>query len=153
MMKKIKYFTIPLSMLLTACSTTQLYEEFPATNGTMSQAYCTHNLWTDHALKYGKTASNIIIHENRSGYGSFYVFEEKGDEIVQINGTYGIFGKHEGDIDVRFYIPKDKPITPLSLVRLKLTKICASLPSATREEVYLPNTICTDLSGCKFRNK
>ncbi|PHM39107.1 hypothetical protein Xmau_03012 [Xenorhabdus mauleonii] len=102
-------------------------------------------------LKNGLAANNISIIESRAGKGAFYVFEKSGNEMVSARGTIGWFGKHEGNIDINFYIPEGKTSTKSTKRRLFLTKECAKIPSKEREKIYLQNIVCTDPSGCNFR--
>ncbi|HGN1707134.1 TPA: lipoprotein [Providencia rettgeri] len=151
-MKKI-IMAFLFSVILTGCNSNKLLEAFPASVGTESMAYCVQNTWTQDALDHNEKINNIVIIENRLGDGAFYVFEDNGVEIVSAKGTYGFIGKRTSDIDINFYIAEGKTETERTKRRLSLTKMCAKIPSEERKELYLKSIVCTDLSGCVFRNK
>ncbi|WP_409311002.1 hypothetical protein [Pectobacterium sp. B1J-3] len=151
MMKKI--FISLIIPLLASCSNNRLYDQFPATNGTIGMAYCVRGMWQADAIVNKVDTDAITLIENRSGMGSFYVYEHDGNEFVSIIGTNDFWGKNEGDIDVRFYVPKDKAISPLTKRRYDLTKMCAKMPTQEREKLFIPNVICTDQNGCDFRKR
>ena len=137
---------------LTACSSNQEVETFKGTPGTAGMAYCVKTLWQVDALVNKVPTTSVRILESRAGSGSFYIFDEKSNEMVAAKGTYGPgFGREREDIDVTFYIPKDKSLTDLGKRRLALSKQCAAIPTKDRAEEFLPNVICTDVMSCRFR--
>lgn len=148
-----KLFGLFIPFLLASCSNNKLYDQFPATNGTIGMAYCVRAMWQVDAMTNKVDIDVINLIENRSGAGSFYVYDNDGNEFVSIIGTYGLLGKNEDDIDIRFYVPKDKAISPLTKRRYDLTKTCAKIPTQEREKLFIPNVICTDQNGCDFRKK
>lgn len=151
-MKKI--FSIFLfSTIITGCNNSKLLDNFPASVGTQSMAYCVKDAWTKDALAQNESTNDIVVIENRIGDGAFYVFEDNGIEIVSIRGTYGFIGKRTSDIDINFYIAEGKLETERTKRRLALTKVCAKIPSQEREDIYLKTVVCTNLDGCKFRKK
>ncbi|CAM3252325.1 hypothetical protein SB6411_02345 [Klebsiella spallanzanii] len=138
---------------LTACGSNQAIETFKGTPGTAGMAYCVRSLWEHDAIENNHPTGIIHIMENRSGTGSFYVFDDKSAELVSAKGTYGFWpGEKPKDIDITFYIPKDKSITALGKRRLELSKKCAALPTQVREDTFLPSVICTDKTSCRFRD-
>lgn len=138
---------------LTACSTNQEVETFKGTPGTAGMAYCVKTLWQADAIVNKVPDARVRILENRAGSGSFYIFDEKSNEMVAAKGTYGPgFGIERKDIDVSFYIPKDKSLSELGKRRLALSKRCAVIPTKERAEEFLPSVICTDVTSCRFRS-
>ena len=135
---------------LTACSSNKEIESFKGTSGTAGMAYCVRTLWEYDALANNHPTGIVHIMENRSGSGSFYVFDDKGEEMISARGTYN-YWSGEKDIDITFYIPKNKSMTTLATRRLELSKKCAALPTQMREDMFLPKVICTDKTACSFR--
>lgn len=138
---------------LTACSSNQEVETFKGTPGTAGMAYCVKTLWQADAFVNKVPDSQVRIIENRAGSGSFYIFDEKSNEMVAAKGTYGLgFGIEREDIDVTFYIPKDNVLTELGKRRLALSKKCAVIPTKERAKEFLPSVICTNMTSCSFRS-
>ena len=137
---------------LTACGSNKAIETFKGTPGTAGMAYCVRALWQYDAIENNHPTGTIRIVENRGGTGRFYVFDDKGEELVSATGTYGFWpGEKPKDIDITFYIPKDKSLTALGKRRLGLSKKCAALPTKERDDTFLPTVLCTDQTACSFR--
>jgi len=139
-------------LALSACSTNKVVDTFSGTPGTAGMAYCVRDLWENDAIANNYPSGPIRILENRSGTGSYYVFDEKGEEMVQAKGTIGLwFGDKPEKIEVNFVIPQDKSMTVRATRRLELSKQCAVIPTKVRDDKYLPSVICTDKTACNFR--
>ncbi|MCW2484854.1 hypothetical protein J5069_02975 [Candidatus Symbiopectobacterium sp. NZEC127] len=137
---------------LTACSTTKVVDTFTGTPGTAGMAYCVRDQWVSDSLVNHYPSGAIRIMEDRSGVGSYYVYDDKGEEMVRAKGTIGYWpGQKPSDIEVNFYMPQDKSMTARATRRLALSKQCAAIPTKEREDKYLPSVICTDKTACSFR--